>query len=292
MTVQNIIEKIGFSAEQQKSYFEYKSLVGDRIFNSAKAYMQGEIAFSEAIEKAHLLQNENLHQYIINALFVIECLPFLLEKYNRKNISPEIFINSMKDLKYKLDEAKKVYGVFGVEPIAWYERFLDMRRFAFGRLQFNIAEFEEDDITLSGYTVKKGDFVLACHIPSSGPLKPEMCKESFCMAYEFFKDKISSGILPVTCHSWLLYPPYQAVFGENSNTGEFIKNFEIIKVFETEQFEDAWRVFGINFDGDIAELPQNTSMQKGFAEYIKQGGSFGVGLGIILLDGKNVLTRK
>ena len=292
MTIENIIEKIGFSKEQREKYFEYKTLAGNKIFDLAKAYMKGEIAFGEAIEKAHLLDGEDLHKYTINTLFVIECLPFLLEKYREKDVSEEIFINSMKDLKYKLDEAYKVYGVFGVEPIAWYERFLDMRRFALGRLQFNVAEFEEDDTTIKGYPVKKGDFVLACHIPSAGPLIPKMCIESFNTAYEFFKDKVSGGILPVTCSSWLLYPPYKSVFGENSNTGEFIKNFEIVKAWQTEKFEDAWRVFGMHFNGNVDNLPTETSMQKGFVEYIKQGGSFGAGLGVILLDGKEILTRK
>ncbi len=292
MIVESIIEKIEFSKEQQEKYFEYKTLAGNKIFDLAKAYMQGEIAFSEAIEKAQSLESEDLHKYTINALLVIECMPFLLEKYREKGVSEEIFINSMKDLKYKLDEAKKVYGVFGVEPIGWYEGFLDMRRFAFGRLQFNVDEFEEDDTTIKGYTVKKGDFVLACHIPSCGPLKPEMCVDSFNKAYEFFKDEVSGGILPVTCHSWLLYPPHKAVFGDNSNTGDFIKNFEIIKTHKTDTFDNAWRVFGMHFDGDVNKLPKETSMQKGFAEYIKQGGSFGAGLGVILLDGKNVLTRE
>jgi len=292
MLVEVIIEKIGFSAEQQKEYFEYKSLAGNKIFDFAKAYMKGEISFLEAIEKAHLLQNENLHKYTLNALFVIECMPFLLEKYREKSVSEEIFINSMKDLKYKLDEAYRVYGVFGVEPITWYERFLDMRRFAFGRLQFNIDEFELDDVTLNGYTVKKGDFALACHIPSAGPLKPEMCKESFNMAYNFFKDKAMNGILPVTCYSWLLYPPYKTVFGDNSNTGDFIKNFKVVDVQETLDFSDSWRVFGMNFDGEVSKLPQDTTMQKSFVEYINQGGSFGCGYGLALLDGKNVLTRK
>ena len=65
-------------------YFEYKTLAGNNIFDFAKSQMKGEISFLEAIEKAHLLQNENLHKYTVNLLFVIECMPFLLEKYREK----------------------------------------------------------------------------------------------------------------------------------------------------------------------------------------------------------------
>lgn len=292
MTAQQIIEKIGFSSEQQKNYVEYKRLFGNEIFSLSKAYMQGEIAFSEAVKKAHLLESENLHKYTINALFVIECMPFLFKKYQEKGIDEDVFINSMKDIKYKLDEVYKIDGFFGVEPINWYERFLDMRRFGLGRLQFNLAEFEFEDTYVCGHKLKKGDFAIACHIPSAGPLKPEMCAESFNMAYEFFKDRVSGGILPVTCHSWLLYPPYKSVFGESSNTGDFIKNFEIIKTEQTDDFDDAWRVFNKNFKGDANDLPSATSMQRKFIDYIKKGGKFGVGYGVILLDGKKILTSE
>ncbi len=290
--VANILTEIGLSAEQQEKYLQYKAIIGDKLFDLAKKYMQCEISFADAVEKAHLQISEKLHKYTINALFVIECMPFLLEKYNKQSISQEIFINSMKDLKYKLDETKRVDGIFGIEPIFWYERFLDMRRFAFGRLQFNVAEFEHEDTTVNGYTVKKGDFVLACHIPSAGPLKPEMCEQSFKMAYEFFKDRVSGGILPVTCQSWLLYPPYKSVFGETFNTADFMRNYEIIKTEETEKFKDAWRVFSMHFDGDVKKLPKETTMQRNFINYIEKGGSFGVGAGLALLDGKSVITRK
>ena len=292
MTTEKIIEKIGFSDWQQKKYIEYKALSGNKIFDLAKAYMQDEICFEKAIEKAHLLESENLHKYTINALFVIESMPFLFKKYKEKGIGEDIFINSMKDLKYKLDEVYKVDGFFGAEPINWYERFLDMRRFALGRLQFNFAEFEFEDTCVCGYPVKKGDFAVACHIPSSGPISRELCEESFKMAYEFFKDKVSGGILLVTCDSWLLYPPYKQVFGEKSNTYDFIGNFKIINVKETEKFGDAWRVFNKSFKGDVNDLPSDTSMQRKFIEYIKNGGKFGTAYGVILLDGNKILTRE
>lgn len=292
MNIITILEKIGFCETQNEAYLKYKALIGDEIFALAKAFMQGDIPFSDAIKKAHLLESDTIHKYTINAVFVIECMPFLLEKYKENGISEEIFINSMKDLKYKLDEVFKVDGFFGVEPIDWYERFLDLRRFGLGRLQFNLDEYDFTDVVLNGHTLKRGDFAIACHIPSAGPLTPELCKHSFEMAYEFFKDKVSGGILPVTCYSWLLYPPYKQVFGENSNTYDFIRNFKIVDVRETETFGDAWRIFYKSYKGNVNELPQETSMQRKFADYIKQGGNFGLAYGVILLDGKEILTRE
>ena len=98
--------------------------------------------------------------------------------------------------------------------------------------------------------------------------------------------------MPVFCSSWLLYPPYIDVFGENSNTAAFIGNFKIISTTETDDFGDAWRIFSKDFDGNADNLPAETSMQKSFINYIKNVGKFGGGLGILIFDGKTVLTRK
>ncbi len=292
MLAQNLLNEIGFTDKQQAHYFEYKKLIGNKLDSIAKDYMSGDISFSEAIKLTHSFEDEELHKFILNLLFVLECTSYLLEKYNEKGIAKEIFINSMKDLKYKLDECISTQKIYGTNVVEWYERFLDIRRVALGRLQFNIAAFEENPTTICGHTIKKGDFVIACHIPSSGPLKPEMCEESFKMAYEFFKDKASDGILVITCESWLLYPPYKKIFGDKSNTAKFIKNFKIIKDFKTETFEDAWRIFGVDYDGDVEKLPANTSMQRTFIDYIKENEDFGTSLGVILLDGSRILTKE
>ena len=147
-------------------------------------------------------------------------------------------------------------------------------------------------VTVDDFTLNKGDFVLRCHIPSGGPLKPELCRESFQIAYEFFTDRLKDGILPIVCRSWLLYPDYTDVFGENSNTVDFAKNFKIISVHETEGFDEAWRVFGVDYEGDVSKLPTDTTLQRNFIEYIKEGKAFGGGTGVLLFDGKEVLTRR
>lgn len=283
MLVENLLGEIGFTDEQQREYFKYETAIGEKIEIYACKYMTGEISFKDAVENARKFKDNGLHIYTIDLLFVLRCTSYLKEKYQKNGISLEIFINSLKDVKYKLDECINVKNVFGISFVDWYERFLDLRRFAFGRLQFNYSYLEKEDITVNGYTVKKGDFVLYCHIPSAGPLKPELCEQSFKMVYNFFKDKTKDGILPIICESWLLYPPYKSVFPENSNTSEFIKNFVIVDTLKDENYGDAWRIFGTDFDGNADKLPQNTSMQKAFVNYIKNGGSFGEGIGVILL---------
>lgn len=292
MLVKNLIYEIGFTEDEQRAYDTYKNMIGDRMEAYAEAYMHGNISFSEALAEVRKFQSCSLHQYTIDLLFILDCTSFLLEKYEAAGISKDIFINTMRDIKYKLAECIRVKNVFGTFVVEWYEGFLCLERIALGRLQYDISTHTKDAVAINDYTINKGDFILGCHIPSAGPLKPELCIESFKMAYEFFENRLNNGILPITCCSWLLYPPYQEVFGESSNVADFARNFEIVDFQNEETFSDAWRVFGMEFDGDTNRLPAGTTMQRNFIDYMKKGHSYGVATGFALFDGESVLTRK
>ena len=292
MLVKNLMNEIGFTKDEQNKYYEYKNLIGTRMDSYAEDFMRGKISFNEALDNVHKFQSCGLHQYTIDLLFVLECTSFLLEKYESNGISKKIFIDAMKDIKYKLEECIRVKNIFGIFVVEWYENFLYLKRIALGRLQYDISIYNGDAITINHYTIHEGDFVLWCHIPSSGPLNPELCMESFKMAYDFFADKLNNGILPIMCCSWLLYPQYREVFGEKSNVASFTSNFEIVDVQHNEKFDDMWRVFGVECDSiDINDLPSNTTMQRNFIQYMKKGYSFGEATGFILFDGENVLTK-
>ena len=159
-------------------------------------------------------------------------------------------------------------------------------------MQFDPRLHNEAPITFGNYTLKSDDFVLGCHIPSGSPLKHQLCLNSYKLAYEYFKDRIRDGILPVICKSWLLYSPYIDVFGRQSNTAQFALDFQIYDTVLHQRFADAWRIFGDDFNGNADELPSDTRIQRSFIEYIKNGGNFGMGCGILLFDGEKVLTQR
>lgn len=292
MLAENLMSEIGFTEDEQHEYHKYKNMIGNRIDDYAEAYMSGKISFNEALEEVHKFQSCKLHEYTIDLLFILECTSYLQEKYEADGISQNIFIDTMKDIKYKLGECIRVKNIFGNFVVKWYEGFFCLKRIALGRLQYEISVYDENEITINGYKIHKGDFILGCHIPSAGPLKPELCIESFKMAYDFFRDKLKNDVLPIRCCSWLLYPPYKEVFGEKSNVTNFASNFEIVQVYDEEEFGDAWRVFGMDVNDDIDNLPNNTAMQRSFIRYIKSRHSFGVATGFVLFDGEKVLTRK
>ena len=52
-------------------------------------------------------------------------------------------------------------------------------------------------------------------------------------------------------------------------------------------------VFYRDFEGDTSVLPQETSLQKSFVKYLEETPKLhGTGSGILLFDGKKILTRK
>ena len=292
--MEKLLAEIGFAEEDIKEYKKYEELDGGKISALAKEYMNGIISYADAVEKAH---TANMHEYTADLLFVVECASLLEKKYEEKGIARERYIDAMRDIKYKLDECKIAKGVFGIFAIKWFEGYFALGRMVFGRLQYGFGGYDREPVTIKGYHIETGEFILACHIPSGGPLKPEMCIESFKMAYEFFKDKLKDGILIIICSSWLLCPKYIGpVFPETSNTAAFAKYFEITEERNHDKFYESWRVFGVEYDGNPDNLPTDTGMRRRFVEYIKANKDnpepFGAATGIILFDGEKVLTQR
>ena len=97
------------------------------------------------------------------------------------------------------------------------------------------------------------------------------------------------------CFSWLLYPGNKDVMPADSNILKFQSMFEIVVEKEDPQPTYLW-LYGQKFKnadlmknkketgnyGFIDKIPQKTSLQKSTVEYIKKGGKFGEGIGVII----------
>lgn len=295
MLTQGLLKKIGFTDEQILEYNKYDAIYGEEAEKYAAMFMVDKADYKETLEKLHNHIGNAVHTYTLDLIFVLHCSEFLRLEYLKNNINEELFYNAMNDITYKLRECLSVKKVFGHSNVAnWYYGFFVLKRFALGRLQYDILEFPEEDITILGKVIKKGSFVLGCHIPSSGRLTQELCLDSYKKAYEFFKDRLGDdGILVIRCASWLLYEPYLNVFGATSNTGLFMRNFKVYSNLERESFQNGWRLFGVDCPADVDPdtLPSDTTMRRSFIDYMKKGGSHGVGIGAILFDGEKILTN-
>ena len=93
------------------------------------------------------------------------------------------------------------------------------------------------------------------------------------------------------CHSWLLYPPYGEILSPTSNIVSFQRDFDITGQEASEEFDDSWRLFGGDYKKPLEDLPERTSMQRAFKNYLLAGGKAGEGRGVLIFDGEKIANR-
>jgi len=248
--------------------------------------------FDKSCEPAKLKENleefaksEGIHEYTLAFYLLFISAEKLHGLYREQNIPENIFVDSIKDLQYKLVECKALHNIWGTFVLDWYPGFYRLTRFALGRFQYDIITFPAAQYTKHGFSVQKGDTVYNCHIPSCGPLTKELRMDSYKKACEFFGKKP----IVIVCDSWLLYPPHRE-FLQNPGILGFMDDFEIMLSAEQAGFPDAWRVFGSAHTLPPEEWPRDTSLQRTYAERIILGKPTGWGRGILIFDGENIVN--
>lgn len=230
-------------------------------------------------------KNVGVHPYT-SGLLIFMCLSkHLKELYDEKGISEEIYHNSMLDLRYKLEECKLVKNIIGSFVAWWFPGFFDMTRFALGRLQFELSTYNGEDYEKNGKKLTKGDTVIGVHIPrSETPITKEATDDAYAQAAKFFVDQIPNKQVAFVCYSWLLYKATLEVFPKHTNTYRFIHEFDVtLEAHDKEgEYNDAWRLFDMDYTGDINDYPENTSMRRAYKQYLLNGGRTGEGFGIIM----------
>ena len=222
-------------------------------------------------------------------VFFLYCAIPLHQEYEKRGLSEELYWETLQDLRYKLQECYALYGEWGTFVPTWYRCFYTCERFAHGRLQYEPIPFP-----LEGYKnlIQQGDRVYSCHIPSSGGLHEEDVLESLKRAYNFYKDELKDGVLPVVCHSWLLYEPLQEVFAESPNVLKFREMFDVVANESDDKNGDFWRVFYKEFTPEILQAAQtSTKLQARLKEYLLRGKTMGCGWGVLFFDGEKIVRK-
>ena len=224
-------------------------------------------------------------------------LPVIYDKYRAKKISDEIFYDTMSDIRIWIDDHKARTNEDGLFELNWIMHHMNMNIFKIGRLQYqkSIWYFKPAK-TKNGTRLNFGTKIFNMHIPRGEKLVYEDCVESVRMAQEFFKKYFPE--FPnnkYMCFSWLLYPGNKEFMPEGSNILKFQSMFEILVEKEEPQPPYLW-LYGVklkNADlmknkketgsyGFTDQLPQKSSLQKSTIEYIKNGGTLGEGIGVII----------
>ena len=228
-------------------------------------------------------KKSGVHHYKSELIVFILYSEHLKKLYKINDIDDKIWFDSMCDLKYKLLECKAVKNMWGSFVAWWFPGFFNLTRFALGRLQFETSNYDQEDYTKDGKTVKKGMKVIGVHIPRTlTPLDKPSYDAAFDMAREFFKDKLEGAPMAFVCCSWLLYPDNLDILPEKSNVRKFMLEFDIINKFDDKpgQYADMWRLFDMDYTGNFDDYPEDSSLRRAFKAHLKNGGKTGEGYGI------------
>ena len=134
------IEALSSDLERMLAEPESKAIIEKQValYETDVNRNYGEI-LSETDKAAEIA---GVHKYSAELLIFILFSKRLRELYKQSGISDKIWFDSMCDLKWKLWECKAVKGSWGSFVAGWFPGFFNLTRFALGRLQFEIVEFD------------------------------------------------------------------------------------------------------------------------------------------------------
>jgi hypothetical protein len=276
--IHNLLQNYNELRANEICFKRFNELV--EYFKNHDSKDEYESIFSQLDDIAKL---SGIHNYSIHMLYLIALSIHTRKLYEEKNISFEIYLDSMSDLRAKLMECNELYGVWGTS-VAWWEIDLfNLNLVALGRLQYELIPFQSE-YTNGIHSLKQGDMVLNVHIPSLGPLLYEDCKASFQKAALHFQDCFKGEPVAFVCNSWLLYPDHREFLPPNSNILKFMSFFDIISSEISVNKSDLWRVFYKDWEKAPIDLPRNTSIQRSYADWLLKGNHIGTGLGVFFYE--------
>lgn len=240
--------------------------------------MDYEAALADVDKAAELA---GVHKYTAELLLFLCLTRHLQELYKAQGIPVSVYHDSCMDLKWKLMECKKIFDIWGSFVAGWFPGFFRLTRFALGRLQFELIDFPKNYEAAGRKRPEGMTKVINVHIPSSGKLNMEECHESYRRAAEFFADAFPGEDAAFFCASWMLYSPHKNFLKADSGVVKFMREYDIYRT-QTED-GDLWRIFNRMYDGNPDGLQEDTSLQRGYKEWLKAGNHAGFGEGIFFL---------
>lgn len=245
----------------------------DDMLTSYKALLEDMKTISEMID---------IPEPVGNAILIISLTKQLKVYYAQKGFSEELFYRTMHDILYKTLECKDVRGLYGIFVPDWYMFFFHLRTFSMQRLQFQITNFGKE-YTDGDVTLKPDSTIIAVHIPRTGtPMDHDLVLQDYAEAAKFF---VENGYVerPVfTCSSWLLFSRHREMLSEKSNIIQFMNDFTILDERLYDDYAQVWRLFDMEYTGDVDALPADSSLRRGYIDLIRKGEKTGTAVGIFI----------
>lgn len=218
-----------------------------------------------------------------NLIIYMSLVEGLKKHYINKGYPLENFNDTIKELRCKLLECYDCFGVWGMRACVVTNTHFVMTRFGIGVFQFEIIKLEKDFI-VNGVALNKGDLAVNIHIPRLGkPITYQARHSSYERAKKFFRERFTGkDKIPFYCRSWILFEKHRKILKPTSNMVSFMDDFQVLVPYEYPDYNETWRIFNKPFT-TLAEMPQNTSVQKAYAQIIERGEKTGGAEGVFLL---------
>ena len=182
--------------------------------------------------------------------------------FKQRGLCEKIFFDTLRTV---ADEAKEYNCATEDDGLFNYHLLANNIRGSILRL----GEFEYQ------YGIHKNSRTIFIHVPSGADLTKEKRVYSYTLARQYYGD------YPIIADSWLLYPENKKMLSADSRIIDFANDFEVISINETTDYRELFHIFGRIGDFSYENLPKNTSLQKAYAERIKNSLPAGSGVGIL-----------
>lgn len=203
------------------------------------------------------------------------------DKYRKKQIPHDVYIDTMKCFPRFLDECKKKHGQMFFDRGWWTWRQTGMCLFRIGSLEYEFVKQE-------------GVRSVAIHIPSDADLSEKAVDASLEQAEIFFRTYFKEERYErYCCDSWLLAPALKPLLSKQSHILSFQNRFEILSEDAGDKEFIEW-LFQVPPDTDVNDLPETTSLQKKVKACMQNNKTIGSACGVIYKTGRPVpgVTRE
>ncbi len=201
--------------------------------------------------------------------------------YLAKNISAEIYYDSMADITVWEKTCENKTGEVGLLQCGWIDNTVKEGLYKLGRFQYQPTTFGFGEYKVGDRILRAGDPIITIHIPEGEPLTDAVRYDSYRRAAAFFGENV------FVCESWLLYPAHRDFLQVGSNIVRFMDDFTVLRSVEMRgDLSDLWRMYGYGCDhSDFASLPEQTGMQRAYKKHLLEtGGMTGNAYGILVVD--------
>jgi hypothetical protein len=228
------------------------------------------------------------------AVLVLSGVQKLCESFSARAIDESVTRDTLRDVYRAVQKCLDGLGCVGVMKMRWLTHHLTLRIVELGRLQFEIGrvdtkldESEREALRshpgpLAAHGLALDTPVLWVHIPSAGPMTPELCDASFTIAQGFFAEHFPEHTpVAMLCRSWLMDRQLVDHLPSSSNIVRFLSRFEQLPI-EHDSDEVQRFVFGRIYD-DLGLAPQRTGLERAIVRHLHAGGCWRVGLGKLMV---------